>query len=332
MAQRCYKLLLPIVLLTLATAAGLSLHAQPNPILGFPDRIMNDNRIGRLSVNAVPELPALDDTRIEFPRSMPGSKGISVSYGFVRHLLDENLQLDALTLLSEPFSPSDTLSYLRALVLFENRRIKQSAELFSQVQSSSPFYEKSRYYGILANTHAGNYPAAKTLLPPATYLGPYKELAAFEGAALALLENDEVSFRSYEKDFGFEDYALAQSEQALSDIAAVRFPRHQKSPVLAACLSAVLPGSGKWYAGRIGEGTSALLTVGALAAITAENWNRHGLKDWRTILFGSLCATFYLGNIYGSYFSVGIEQHEQDAQQHAVIMYHMHIPLRSIFP
>ena len=82
---------------------------------------------------------------------------------------------------------------------------------------------------------------------------------------------------------------------------------------------------------NVGEGVAAFLTVGSLGAITAENWNRHGPKDWRTIVAGSLCAVFYLGNIYGSYLSVSIENNEHVAAENTAIVYHLHIPLRSIF-
>jgi hypothetical protein len=95
--------------------------------------------------------------------------------------------------------------------------------------------------------------------------------------------------------------------------------------------SALVPGAGKVYAGRVGEGVAAFLTVGSLGAVTAENWSKHGMKDWRTIVSGALCATFYLGNIYGSYMSVSIERDERLAAENTLVLYHLHLPLRSIF-
>jgi tetratricopeptide (TPR) repeat protein len=75
-----------------------------------------------------------------------------------------------------------------------------------------------------------------------------------------------------------------------------RKPR--KSPGLAASLSAVLPGSGYFYAGRPGDGLSAfvinaLFVAGLVEAIDREN-------DGLAILAGGFGLPFYVGNIYGS--------------------------------
>ena len=90
-------------------------------------------------------------------------------------------------------------------------------------------------------------------------------------------------------------------------------------------------GLGKVYAGELSEGVAAFLTVGSLAAITAENWAKYGVKDWKTILFGTLGAVFYIGNIYGSYVSGSIHNNDLRNAQDTAILYHIHIPLRSVF-
>ncbi len=74
--------------------------------------------------------------------------------------------------------------------------------------------------------------------------------------------------------------------------------KSRKSPGLAASLSAVLPGSGYFYAGRPGDGLSAfvinaLFIAGLVEAIDREN-------DGMAILAGGFGLPFYVGNIYGS--------------------------------
>ena len=71
--------------------------------------------------------------------------------------------------------------------------------------------------------------------------------------------------------------------------------------------------------------------VGSFAAITAENWYKRGFTNWKTILFGSIGTIFYIGNIYGSVASVNVYYDEFNEKQNARILYHIHIPLRSIF-
>jgi TM2 domain-containing membrane protein YozV len=72
----------------------------------------------------------------------------------------------------------------------------------------------------------------------------------------------------------------------------------QRSPALAALFSAIVPGSGKLYAGRPTDGLYSLLLVGTNIAIACaygqdDQWTKAGL-------FGTVGFFFHLGNIYGS--------------------------------
>ena len=101
----------------------------------------------------------------------------------------------------------------------------------------------------------------------------------------------------------------------------------EKSALLAGVMSAVIPGSGKIYAGDLRSGVSTFLVVGALGAIAAESWAKLGLNDWRTITLSSIFALFYTANIYGSAVSVSvIKQCYEDAQK-ATLMFDLRIPL-----
>lgn len=82
-------------------------------------------------------------------------------------------------------------------------------------------------------------------------------------------------------------------------------------PIIAACISAVLPGAGKIYTGRYEEGISAFLLTGLLAYVTAENIKHdHKLRAWVT---GSFAAFFYSGSVYGSYVSAEVGNNEYRA-------------------
>lgn len=71
-----------------------------------------------------------------------------------------------------------------------------------------------------------------------------------------------------------------------------------KSPALAAVLSAVIPGLGKIYTGNYGDGITAFLLTGVLTFLAIDNFNAdHDFRGW---LFTGLAAYFYAGNIYGS--------------------------------
>jgi len=84
--------------------------------------------------------------------------------------------------------------------------------------------------------------------------------------------------------------------------AAVELDRYrelpEKSPVLAGIMSAILPGSGYFYAEHYGDGITAFLINGLFIAgtVTAINQENYAVAG----IVGGIGVPFYLGNIYGS--------------------------------
>lgn len=76
--------------------------------------------------------------------------------------------------------------------------------------------------------------------------------------------------------------------------------RHKK-PWLATALSAVVPGTGRMYAGRWADGGFSLLNVGIFTWQAYRGFNRRGTRSfygWFNAFFG---VSFYIGNLYGSH-------------------------------
>ena len=101
--------------------------------------------------------------------------------------------------------------------------------------------------------------------------------------------------------------------------------------MLAGVYSAVLPGAGKFYAGRKKQGIASFLPILSLGAITYESYRKAGIKNARTLVFGSLFSVFYVGNIWGSVLAVKIKQKEFDREYDNKILFDMHIPLRNLY-
>ncbi len=101
----------------------------------------------------------------------------------------------------------------------------------------------------------------------------------------------------------------------------------RKSPVAAALMSAVIPGSGKIYAGNLREGVSALITVGALAGMTAECISKKGAGDWRSISLAAISGLFYAANIYGSYLSVSTTETIIDNARKTTVLFSIGVPI-----
>lgn len=73
-----------------------------------------------------------------------------------------------------------------------------------------------------------------------------------------------------------------------------------KKPALAAIMSAIVPGSGKWYAGEKKDAAIGFVTIGVMAYQAWRGFNDKGTKSAYGWISAGLGAGFYLGNIYGA--------------------------------
>ncbi len=150
-------------------------------------------------------------------------------------------------------------------------------------------------------------------------------------AGIALLQRDRDSFQSFAAKFSFSQFYLKQEENNLLTYSNRIFSRKNKSPFVAAALSSILPGSGKWYVGKKKQAIGVFLPILSSALLTIEAYNKGGLKDARFWIYGSLFTTFYIGNIWGSALAVKIKNKEFNNIYDNKILFDMHIPLRNFF-
>lgn len=85
----------------------------------------------------------------------------------------------------------------------------------------------------------------------------------------------------------------------------------QKSPALAATMSAIIPGSGKWYANRKSDGLYSLFLIAGSSWLAWEGFDDEGSSSVKGWIFGSAGALFYAGNIYGSAVAVRLFNQDQ---------------------
>lgn len=90
-----------------------------------------------------------------------------------------------------------------------------------------------------------------------------------------------------------------QINKSLTEITLQGIALRKKSPALAGIFSAVLPGSGKAYAGRWKDGIISFLmtSTAAFVAVRGFNKNPHNFYPWA---MGTISAIYYSGGIYGS--------------------------------
>jgi len=73
----------------------------------------------------------------------------------------------------------------------------------------------------------------------------------------------------------------------------------RKKPLVGAVFSAVIPGSGSWYAGAPGRALSQLVFQGLLILPVYEGVNRLGWKHPWVLILLPVTSIFYMANIYG---------------------------------
>jgi TM2 domain-containing membrane protein YozV len=76
--------------------------------------------------------------------------------------------------------------------------------------------------------------------------------------------------------------------------------------MLAGTLSAIIPGTGRIYAGRLTDGLYSLLVIGTTGWQAYEGFQDDGVRSTRGWIYGAVCGFFYLGNVYGSVVAVKI--------------------------
>ncbi len=94
-------------------------------------------------------------------------------------------------------------------------------------------------------------------------------------------------------------YGISSTEP-LRKIALEGSSMRRKSPLAAALLSALVPGSGKIYAGEFGDGLNSLIFIGLLGTLSALSFRAEGVDSVRGWIYASVGGVLHVGNIYGS--------------------------------
>jgi len=227
---------------------------------------------------------------------------------------------------------NDSVNYLRGRSYLLLNRLESSSESFLKVAPTSSLYPESYFYAAYNYAQTDNLIKAEGILEkievePQNHLW----LKNYEIAGIKLLQGDLISFNErldkIENDLPETDASTIN----LMNISAEINSHKSKSPVLAGLLSVIIPGSGKFYAGRKGEAISTFLSTAGTGLVTWENYRKNGLNDYRTIAFGAIFALSYLANIYGSAFSVTVLENDFKEHVKTEVLFNMHIPLNSFF-
>lgn len=262
--------------------------------------------------------------------SMPllAQQSLSSDSLFVEYLLEKKYYNDVLQWTQHrPIFP-----YYRGLAFYNQLKLDSAIHYFEQVPVHHPNYVKSQFLEGAGHAFLKRYQKADQVLTQ--FSTPDSLLSAlrnFQLAGIALLVRDTLKFVSYQRQFNAKYFAFSQEEEKLGENYRLIQQHKRKSPLLAGLMSAVVPGSGKIYAGKTGQGLITFIQNLALGLQVYEAYHRDGWKSPRFLLYGGLFTFFYVGNIWGSTLTVHIRKQEFKDKVNEQILFNMQIPIRTVF-
>jgi hypothetical protein len=227
---------------------------------------------------------------------------------------------------------TDSIHYYKGWVLYSQKQLEKSANELGQVTASSVFSPKAPLFAAYNHLHLGNYTQAQTYInriQPTTTTDSL--ILLYMQSGISLLQNNWENYQAIRPLIPNDFYGFAKELKILDDIYEHTSQRKQKSPLVAALLSAIIPGSGKIYLGKTGQGISSMLMVTGMGLVTAENYRKNGPTAFSTLFLGTVFTSFYIGNIYGSAKLARVAEYEFNTQNNAKILFHIHIPLRNLY-
>jgi hypothetical protein len=252
---------------------------------------------------------------------------------FLDHLYQTGLHQETIDYLGFLSHSSDTGFYYLGKAYYQQRKLEASIRAFSAISDRHGSWQKeAMFLSSFQSSYLRNFKEAKGFLDRLSIETKLDSaLLGHQLMGLALLNRDLNKFDSLSILMVSDQYQVSSYQNKLRENAALIQTFKPRSPVLAGVFSAFLPGAGKIYAGRTGEGIAALLTMSILGFQTREAIRKDGINSVRAILYGSVASVFYVGNIWGSVFSVKVARREFNDQVDDSILLNMHVPLRLVF-
>lgn len=258
---------------------------------------------------------------ILFSNHLTTNNEIKEAIGELKNIDTQNLTI----------SQSDTLNYKLGFNYYLIKKMDSSIFYLNKVSSSFSQYKKSKFYESFGAIYLAKYEQSEKTLSELELDTNLLKVKNLHLAGISLLKRDYTSFDKLTKNMRFNYFPIIEEEKSLINYKKAILKNKKKSMFLAGTMSAIIPGSGKFYAGFKGQAFGTFFPVAITGIVAAENLYRGGYKSAGFIFFGSLFSIFYLGNIWGSAISVKVYREERYEEFKNKIMLDMHIPLRNIF-
>ena len=228
---------------------------------------------------------------------------------------------------------NDSIHYLLGLAYYNKELLDSAIHLYSKVSSTTDkLHTPAVFWKSYLQNHLGTISEGRNSLLNADFTqDKFKELKNFQLAGNSLLTRDFVQFNERASNFDGNHYQFAKQEIQLKALHKGLADHKCKSPALAGLMSSIVPGTGKIYAGKVGQGIATIMATTIMGIQTYESHRKDGPDSPRFIIYASLLSSFYIANVWGSVISVNVRKREFDDTVNKEILFNMHIPLRTIF-
>lgn len=256
-------------------------------------------------------------------------------YEFLQHLNSIKAYQEGVTYIDHLFGnekfdqdSADSLHYLKGKFNYYLASQKESISALSKVSDKSPFYLESHLLEFYQRAYLEEFAGAIDGFTKLKNFEGAENIVALQLSGLGLLKRNEKEYLN-----GLNQWAKVYPAGALKFDEINRSINNfkPKSAFAAGALSAVIPGLGKIYLGKVGEGITTLLATSIFALQAMEGYNKDGIRSARFIFFSSVFTGFYISNIVGSTLAVRVRKEEFNAQTNNTILVAMHVPLRILF-
>jgi hypothetical protein len=225
----------------------------------------------------------------------------------------------------------DSLNFKIGKLFLRKKEYSKSSEYFKKIEAkNTDLYQNAQLFSSFNQIFIGQYEVSKQTNDSIKHLLYIKHpLFSINQYGLALLERKMEEAEKIRK----ENQLDTTSKDVLINLVQIHdeiMCEKQKSPLIAGLLSTVVPGLGKYYAGRKGEAYSAFLLNLVMGGVLYENIRKNGISHPQTILYGSIFSVFYVGNIWGSAVSVNIKRNENKKIINDEILFNLHIAIKSL--
>ncbi len=259
---------------------------------------------------------------------------------FAKHLIVKKNYEEAIYVLEhlrleQQISPiqKDSIHFFLGNIYYSQKDLLNSNKHFNLVTDCSPrLKSEAVFFSSFNSAYLKKYSEAKNKLMEFQITdSTEQQLRNLELSGVFLLQRDLKKYDSIAYTFTPPNYAIDEHEKKMKEHYEKIIHKPKKSPFVAAALSAILPGAGKFYAGNKGQAIYTLMISTVLGLQAWEGYHKDGSSSFRFIAYSTIFCSLYIGTIWGSAFTVKFKRDQLNETLNDQILFAMHIPLRTIF-